>query len=284
MKRLTTILLGLLLTLTANAQLEGVISQGVVSGGYSAEYQAVYDAMTNPPAADTAVFQNTMVVALVAGGFWSTQWDVFYVPANGRLTNAYLNWIAPTGDDNLTIAAATVTFEAYHGFTGDGIAGSISTNWNPSTEGTLYAKDDCTVAAYALLNKNETTVLVGAIESTYPIIALYPRNSGSFQGRLNAATAGATAAVANSLGFSMVTRRASNDLETYRNGSSHDDATTASINIPNTNLTLLSRNASRYSTNTVGIAMAGASVSDADAAAINTIIEAYMDAIGEGVQ
>ena len=280
MRKLIFILL--LFPFLLQAQVTTVTYFAPAAGGFSAEYQAVYDEMSPKPAADTAAFQNTMVVDLVAGGYWSTQWDVFYVPANGRIANAYLNWIVPTGDDNLSIAAATVTFAGYKGFTGDGAGGSVTTNWNPSTEGVLYVQNDATVGVYVLLDKNESGAPIGIV-ATYTI-HIKPRVSGSFQGRLNAGSAGAFATVSDGLGFHLITRRASNDLEGYKDGSSIATATTASTGIPNANLTILSKGSGEYSTNTVAIAMAGGSISDADADAINTIIEAYMDNIGEGVQ
>ena len=52
--------------------------------GYCPEYQAVYDAKDAagmPPDVTNAGYQNTMVKALVDGGYWTDRMEWFYVGA-----------------------------------------------------------------------------------------------------------------------------------------------------------------------------------------------------------
>ncbi len=87
----------------------------------------------------------------------------------------------------------------------------------------------------------------------------------------------------DSRGFFMATRRGATDVEVYRNGSSIVAHNAASVSIPNDVTELFAINGTNLDVTQISIALIMDGVSDAEAAAINTIIETYMDAIGKGV-
>lgn len=260
-----------------------------VTGGYTAQYQIVYDAMTAKPSGAVATAQNTMVSSLVSGGYWSRM-DCLWIMAQEYNTNgeALYNWILPSGDDNLTDAAST-TFTSLEGFTGD-VAGLdyLNSNFNASTEGVNFTLNDGTLGVYCRLDvANGTYYEIGAMGGSSSQLTVSSGYSGSTYTRINSATA-LTFAQTNASGLFVGTRRSSSDMELYRNGASLATSTAASVLIPNYNLYILARNtggpAGDYSPNQVSIIFIMDGCTDEEVSALNTIFETYMDAIGKGVE
>lgn len=253
---------------------------------YCIEYQAVLAAMTTDPSNDIKDYQNTMVEALIAGGYWARmdQLLIFATEVNTG-SEALINWISPgTYDADNVDATAWTTLE---GYTGDGTDDYISTNLNPGDGGSYhYTLDDATIGIYLRTDLTESSSVCGSNDGTNRIsLALrYPDNQYFIRVNQNASEllsgiAGATT------GLHVITRTASDAVSYYRNGGLVKTDTDASSAIPNMELYVLRMNgASFWSVHQVSIYFVMDGIDSTDAAAINTIFETYMDALGTGVE
>jgi hypothetical protein len=245
---------------------------------YCDEYQAVYDAMTTPPVTYDAD-QNTLVEDLKAAGVWS-KLILFYVFAqetNGA-SEAYLDWIDPTGDDNCT-ESGVITFVANSHVVSDGAASYLITNWNGSTEGGgIFSQNAASIGCYILNNVAETKSAISAGTSNY--IQLFPRSSGgSFQGKINCNDNVINTAIGTSAGFSVIVRPDAANLVSYKNGGDVTNLAEASTGVDNYVLRLLNT-----STFHVAFAFVGGILNATEVADMNTAVEKYMDALGIGVE
>ena len=125
MKKILTFILFALLLLPLEGQIGRYPFYTVTSPSpYCIEYQAVLAAMTTDPSNDIKDYQNTMVEALVAGGYWARM-DQLLITATEVNTGgeALINWINPgTYDADNVDATAWTTLE---GYTGDATADYI---------------------------------------------------------------------------------------------------------------------------------------------------------------
>lgn len=104
------------------------------NSSFDADYQAVLTKAValgyNLPSASQQIKQNTLLLALKAGGIWN-KLDVLYIFANdGGSSFATLNWKNPNA--NLATLPNTPTFITNQGFTGNGTSSYINTNFNPA--------------------------------------------------------------------------------------------------------------------------------------------------------
>jgi hypothetical protein len=109
--------------------------QGQNGVAFDTDYQAVLNRATtlgyNLPSASQQIKQNTLLLALKAGGIWN-KLDVLYIFANdGGSSFATLNWKNP--NVNLATLPNVPTFITNQGFTGNTTSSYINTNFNPAT-------------------------------------------------------------------------------------------------------------------------------------------------------
>jgi hypothetical protein len=250
------------------------------TSSYEAEYQAVLNAMTTDPSDANKGYQNDMVKSLVDGGYWARM-DVLYIFATevNTASEALINWVNP-GTNNAT-ALVTPTWTTLEGYTGDDATDGVTTNYNPSSEAVNISENDVAFGIYVRNDlQDASTELVEAYSETNRYWSARPRNTDNTAAfRVNTNLATAIASQTNSQGLYIATRRASNEQEFYRNGGSLATHTQNSLGLPNANVYLI-----RYTLYQAAIFFVMDAVSDAEATALNTIFETYMDAIGTGVQ
>jgi len=299
MKKLSTILIALLLLLSAEGQILRYSNYTAPTppeeptGEYCDEYQAVYDAMTNKPSAANANYQNAMVDSLVSQGYWTSRMELFYVFAQESTssTELSLNWTAPTGSYNLTDDGSVNPYEhaiQYEGIDANGSDDWLNTNWNPNDNATNVSINSFTVGAYLKDDAYGTYAILGCRYGSNTLRAFPLINATSTSVTINTSDAQNSESTSR-LGLFMSTRRASEDQESYLNGSPLVNyGSTAGTSMPDYSLAVLCYNyngtRSAYYDGVASIIFVMNAVSDSDVIAINTIIEAYMDAIGEGVQ
>lgn len=282
MKKILSLILFALLLLP----LEGQIGRypfytATISDPYCPEYRAVYNAMTTKPGLDTAAQQNIMFKRIVD----TCDLDLFYVFA--QRTNAdgeaFLNWIDPTGDHNCT-DVNTVTFTKYHGITSDG-TNYVTTNYNPSSEATHFSLNSATVGT---VNQTEKD---GGLYTTIGLvnihrIRLMPGASDNFASYMNNQTPYSTANTTTK-GFTITTRRASDDIENYLNMTSLGEGTNVSGTIPDGDIFILCYNnagtPNYFFTGEISIAFVGEGFSDEQEVEVVDAIEDYLDYLGIGV-
>ncbi|MEN6569050.1 MAG: right-handed parallel beta-helix repeat-containing protein [Rikenellaceae bacterium] len=249
-----------------------------------ADYLTVYNAMTNKPTGNNPQYQSDMVKSLDSLGVWDKM-DIFYCFAQESNSDgeALINWVNP-GTFDCTDGNST-TFISLQGFTGDASTDYLNTTFALS-EGTQSAGEDVTVGLYLRKAQTANTIIYGATDGTYQTY-LYPRDaSGNYISRLNGSQ-DQTGAVASSQGLLMVTRRASNAVEFYRNGSSVNETARTYNGRSTQDLYILAWNnngsAADFNSNEVSIFFVMKQVSDDDASKIYTIIQKYMTRIGKQV-
>jgi hypothetical protein len=176
----------------------------------------------------------------------------------------------------------------YEGIDANGSDDWLNTNWNPNDNATNVSINSFTVGAYLKDDAYGAYAVMGCrTGSSY--MRFYPRlNETSASISINSDGA-QNSTLATRVGLVVSTRRASDDQETYLNGVPLENSgTAAATGLPDYPLALLCYNyngtRSVYYDGVVSIIFIMNAISDSDAAAINTIIETYMDAIGEGVQ
>lgn len=246
-------------------------------GGYSAEYQAVYDLLDTKPGADTATAQNTLVTELKTAGVWA-KGDLLYVFAQRTIAGAYLMWLDPDGDDNITNVSATV-FTKYSHFVGDGTADYLNTNWNPTTEAVNFAQDNCTVAIYIRNEVNEAKYVWG----TGTNLKFMPNLSNTAYVAMNQSST-ASYNPGGTAGMWVFTRASSTTMTKYKNGGSGTDYTVTSNAVANAAMHILASAGANFSTCQVSFFYVGSALNSTEATALNTAVEKYMDAIGVGVE
>ena len=108
-------------------------------GGYSDEYQAVYDAFPTKPSSSIAALQNKLMEDyLVASGAWSIM-DWFVCLANESEDSSRIDWksLVKTVDDEGT----GNQWGSLKGIKGNG-SGYLSSNFIPATHGANIGKND----------------------------------------------------------------------------------------------------------------------------------------------
>ena len=252
-----------------------------VAGGYCAEYQAVYDAMTTKPTTYDAD-QNTLVVDLKAGGVWA-KGDVIYVFAqetNGA-GEALLNWIDPDGDDNATNVHSTA-FTANEGFTGDGTNDYLNSNYTPSSEGVNWSQNSACLSVYTRIDQDASTYTIGTSDGTYRASIIVSNAGGEQQDRINATNSNQIA-VTSGAGLHTASRTESNRHYSYYNATSLGTNNVASTGVPTAVVGILGLSTSASSSNQVSFVFIGGGLTSGEVSALYTAVEKYMDALGKGV-
>jgi len=254
-----------------------------------AEYQPYYDALDIKPRADSALMQNAMIEALADGGYWdgpNVYMEFFYFLAQRSTAGAKINVVNPGTYD--ASDATSTTHIKYQGFDFDGSTNYFTTGYNPYVNHDNISINSTTIAAYVLSDINTADFPLGCSDGSYDL-RMCPRSGGNLNALLNDNTA-IIVANATSAGLSMATRRASDDIEAYMNGVSLGSDTDVSNDLPNAELYLGAYNNNgsplAYFDGIISIIF-GCTALDAEdtyAAAINTIIETCMDAMGIGVE
>lgn len=143
--------------------------------------------------------------------------DVLYIWAAPSAVNAALVNLANPGTFNGTVHA-TLTFSAYHGYTGDSNTGYMDTGFNPTTATSPnYVQNSATFGAYVLSSRttNQNWWAVGnTAASNDELFAPYQTGTGTAQ--LNSAT-GFNVNNANAQGSYNITRTSSTQQFSYQN-------------------------------------------------------------------
>lgn len=261
------------------------IGLNLPKGGFSAEYQAVYNSLTTKPSAVVAAAQNTMVAAMVSAGVWA-KLDLFYLFAqstNGA-SEALKNWLNPGTYDGTNVHSTA--FVALEGFTGDGANDHINTNWNPNTHGINYTKDNASAGIYIRNDIQENTQCFGIYDGAEMVWLGASRVGNDYRFIINDRT-NETGTNTDSRGFHIIQRTASNARAGYKNKVLITSDTQASTAVPNADMFVLARNNEGVAGNLCNYQascfFAGASFSEAERNSFTDALEAYMDSNSKGV-
>jgi len=131
----------------------GQVGRSVIAGeggggGYSIEYQAVYDEFVVKPSEADAAAQDTFVETLVAGDVWGDfdRLRILASHASGR--DSLLDWIHPATEANVATVVNAPSWVQYQGYTSNGNSSYINTHFVPNTDGVQYQVADASFGIY----------------------------------------------------------------------------------------------------------------------------------------
>lgn len=148
-------------------------------------------------------------------------------------TAALTNWIA---DQNHAAVIGAPTFTAFVGYAPNGSTTGIDSNWNPSTSG-VVTQNSMTLGGWLSAGDetaSDNRAFMGNLNAFVD-----PRSAtDTLRGRMNTTTTSnmGSSGAASRLGFTALSRTASNLTTGYRNGASVGTSTTASSGISNLNV------------------------------------------------
>jgi hypothetical protein len=210
---------------------------------FDADYQAILDYATTQgytlPSASQRILQNQLMIDLKAAGIWS-KLGTFVMMANDSTDYrfAFIDWKRLV--DYSPISSIDSTYVQNRGFYGDGISMGIDTNFNLSTNTSVYAQND----AHKMIWEYEDSVN-------------YPKNANAMDGvvgrsgynsskmtnsnqhRLNSSTNyTGNNTIGNKYGFYSLSRNTSSTFNSYTRNSADismvvENATSASISLIN---------------------------------------------------
>jgi len=170
------------------------------------------------------------------------------------------------------------------GATPNGTNGYADTFYNPSASGQLNSAH---VSYYSRTNSNGTEVEIGVERPITNFQLLEIRTAGLTYFYMNQG-GGLGIADANSLGYYIGNRTASNVVNGFKNGTKINNASTSSILLPNAKIYLAAYNqsnntAAAFSTKQSAFATIGDGLTDTDASNLYTRVQAYQTAIARQV-
>jgi hypothetical protein len=219
-----------------------------------------------------------LIRALKVAGIWP-KLDVLYLFAAHTETAALLNWKAPGTFTGTNVSGTAFAID--RGFTGDGSADHINSNFTPSTAGGLYAQDSAHHAAWSLTAgaASSSQRLIGAAGATTPRAVLIPRNASDQMNIIINDATGDVGANAVQSGHFLANRSASNATQSYKDGVSIDTSAVNSTGLP-TQAICFDRDNATFSTLQIAGGSIGASLTAADVLALYAAKLSYLQAVG----
>lgn len=244
----------------------------MMGGGVAPETKALIDRFSTPPTGSRLKIIDNLVRALKANGVWS-RIDALYILAAADSQAALLNWKGAIY--NATNNGAS--FSADDGFTGDGAAAYIATGYEPG-DGQFTPAD----RHFGSFLKDSIAPNADAIGVNGPTsaqkISIGSSTSGTTINDGSVAFSGGLSSVAN-----FAVSRVGSTSSVYRNGSLLGTFSSIAAT-PAYGFHLLATNdagtANGFSAARIVAAHFGASLTAAQAAALNTALQAYMTAVG----
>lgn len=226
---------------------------------------------------------NQFVIDLKAANIW-TKFDRLYVLAN-ESEAAALTCLVSLNQDAESISGTA--FTAGQGYTGDGVADHIDTNYNPASHGVNYTLNEASLGVYvrAVPAAASTTVIgiSGAGTGGTALRAWFADNKTYSSINSNDGGAGPNATLASRLGLLSVVRTASNANVLYQGATSRATSAQAAVGVPNLKMVLLCIDAatpSQFSAAQLSMAYAGGSFSAENMIDYSAAVDALQATIG----
>lgn len=245
---------------------------------FDSDAQAYINAVATLTAAQQTAI-NDLVVQLKEDGIY-TKMHAIYPVLGGTASAHKFNLINPVDTD----AGFRLTFtggitHASTGMLGNGTNGFADAHYIPSAD--AVSQNDGHISYYSQDDVNLTQVELGCDDAGSDYL-MEIRTSGTSHMRINN-NALTTFADADSLGFYIVSRVASDDIKCNKNGVEVMDETTASEVLPTTEVYLLAWNdepAIFFSTKECAFASIGEGLTPAEMVLFNTAVATYQTTLG----
>jgi len=225
---------------------------------------------------------NQLVLDLKSYGIWTLPSIVIYPMVGGTNSSTSYNLINPS---LFQISWAGGVTSSSNGVSFNGINSYGNTGYNPSTQGTLNSSH---LSYYSRTNSNGTEVEIGAMQPGGNYNMLEIRTSGTTYFLINQ-SALTTVTDANSQGYYIGNRQASNDIDGWKSGTKLINGTTASNQRPNANLLIgamfnsSSGLPSNFTTKQCAGATIGPGLTDTQAANLRTAMQTFNTTLGRQV-
>lgn len=215
-------------------------------------------------------------------GTLSQAFDCMWFVAGHNQVETRLNWVK--NDHNLTeVNAPTWTLD--RGFKGNGSTMYLNTNYNLSTQGVNFTKNDASFGIYSRTNEGFAgDTEMGLVIIIYSISLQIRRDTDLISISLNS-PAPLTLTNTTGLGLFCGTRENSTTVKFWRNGIEISSQASTSQTPENDNVFMLARNAGTadsYSEREISFGYIGSAVRINQLLLFNRV-EEYLDAIGAGV-
>jgi len=286
MKRLTLIFLFSLFAFAGWGQ-KVVMNEGkvirvdgkVIIQSYEIESSRIFAAMGTYPDKTRRRLIDNLVRGMKEDGEWSML-DFLHMYAAHAENSSLLNWINPGTFDATNISSTA--FEINKGYTGDGVADYLNSNYNPLTQGVNYTQNDASFGVYINTNVTEDKFDFGYKIGAQFICLLSGYSGDKAYYRINDAVADYVVST-DSRGFWIASRTASNVKKLYKDKIlvAEDVATSA----PRQNqevYTLCYNNggsAASFSTKQVAVDFMGAGLTQTNVNNITDRINTYLEGI-----
>jgi hypothetical protein len=232
---------------------------------------------TLTPTEQTAV--NTLVVQMKAAGVWNSLKAIY--PMVGASAAACAQ--------NLKSSSFTGTFSsgwtfASTGVTPNGTSAFMNTNYNRTAVGDTLNSGH--LSYYSRTNNNILQVEIGVEDPNVIYNFLSLRNAGTTSVAINSNLI-SSFVDANSLGFYIGNRQASNDLDLWKNGTKVINGTSVSNTLPNINIYIGAFNnkglTTLFSNKQCAFASIGSGLTDTQASDFYTAVQAFQTTLSRQV-
>jgi hypothetical protein len=263
-----------------------------VAVSYDDDLETYITGLTTPLNEGTLGKLNTFIVDLKSAlsiTNLSDTFDVMYILANETEEAALRNLVER--DHDATNISST-SFTAFEGFTGDGTADYLDTDFATASDGVNYTENNASIGVYVRNNVSSDRIVMGARGAGSDLMMYLNYPSLGFATRVNTGTYRIDATNAGAVGMFIATRNGSGNGDQYNYINKTTPSQTASSagdtdGLPMANIFILALSngglAVDFSTSQVAFAFVGEHITTAMRDDIVDCFEAYMDSNGKGV-
>lgn len=243
--------------------------------GYQTEASALFARMVSPPSAARKQLINTFIKAMKDASIWNDH-DFLHVMAAADIQAARLNWKSTSFTAS---AVSSPTFTADRGFTGDGAASYVDTNYTPSTAGGNATLNSGCFSIHIL--NNVVAAGVTGINDGTNFTGINPRNGSSQRiGRVNQGASTTGAASTDSRGLTSINRSGPGAIQLSVDGVQVATGSIASTALPTASLRYGSGGAGVFNTMQHAIGRMASSQDGTKELAFYNAARAYLQGVG----
>jgi hypothetical protein len=240
---------------------------------YSADAQQFFARLATQPNPPRKRAYDALITSLVSAGIWA-KLDALWVFAAADQATALTNLVSSSFDATATSSPGFSVDRGVYGLAG----GYVDTNFNPSTAGGHYARNDATHFARSLLDSVDASSILHDGQGT-PVNLIAPRfTDGKWYARLNETAASANATIASGAHLFATSRTGAGAFDIYIDGVFVANSATASVAPANANFRICANG----STSWEGICAysgVGSALSAGEHAALYAACEAYFTVV-----
>lgn len=244
---------------------------------YSGEASALFARMATQPDMARKMLIDTTIRALMAAGIWS-KLDVLYLFAAHNAQAARLNWIQ---DNYAATAVSSPSFVIDRGYSSDGAASYLSSNFNPAVAvGAKFQRDSMSAALWSRTSAAMTTSIIGYYDGTKGTTVNPRTTADQFSGRANDGSVLLAVANTDGRGFYAVNRSGPFAEQMFKGGALVASSGAASQALANGALLTHSISGFTFGATEIAAVAFGASLTSVEHAAMYAAIRNYLLAIG----